>query len=123
MNGAGALAAFDSRTTNSTSPGHLGGLLQATTYLSGLSGGAWLVGSLFMNNFTGVPTLLSDNTSTVWEFGNSIFTGPATSGLQILSTVQYYDNIYDTVNEKAEAGFNTSITDYWSVHKRRWIFE
>ncbi|EXK25861.1 hypothetical protein FOMG_17515 [Fusarium oxysporum f. sp. melonis 26406] len=47
MNGAGAIAAFDNRTMGSTDEGHLGGILQATTYLSGLSGGSWLVGSLY----------------------------------------------------------------------------
>lgn len=113
MNGAGALAAFDSRTNNSTSSGHLGGLLQATTYLAGLSGGSWLVGSLFTNNFTTVPALLEDNTSTVWEFGNSIFTGPAKNGIQTLSTLEYFNHIYDAVKAKRDAGFNTSITDYW----------
>ncbi|EXL67312.1 phospholipase A2 [Fusarium oxysporum f. sp. conglutinans race 2 54008] len=35
INGAGAIAAFDNRTTGSTSKGQLGGILQATTYLSG----------------------------------------------------------------------------------------
>lgn len=115
MNGAGALAAFDSRTANSTASGHLGGILQSSTYLSGLSGGSWLVGSLFVNNFTTVPALLEDNTSTVWEFGNSIFQGPAKRGIQVLSSLDYYNHIYDTVNGKADAGFNTSITDYWLV--------
>jgi lysophospholipase len=100
MNGAGVLAAFDSRTDNSTSSGHLGGLLQASTYLAGLSGGAWLVGS-FVNNFTTVPALLDDNTSTVWEFGSSIFQGPAKNGIQTLSTAEYYSNISDTVQAKA----------------------
>ncbi len=118
MNGAGVLAAFDSRTDNSTSSGHLGGLLQASTYLAGLSGGAWLVGSLFVNNFTTVPALLDDNTSTVWEFGSSIFQGPAKNGIQTLSTAEYYSNISDTVQAKSNAGFNTSITDYWSVSCR-----
>lgn len=113
MNGAGAVAAFDDRTNNSTSSGHLGGLLQATTYLTGLSGGSWLVGSLFTNNFTTVPALLDDNTSTVWEFGDSIFTGPAEHGIQTLSKVEYFNHIYDQVKAKANAGFNTSITDYW----------
>lgn len=113
MTGAGALAAFDSRTTNSTSAGHLGGLLQSATYLAGLSGGAWLVGSLVTNNFTTVPDLLADNTSTVWEFGNSIFQGPDKHGIQALGQLEYYNNIYDTVNAKADAGYNTSITDYW----------
>lgn len=113
MNGGGGLAAFDSRTPNSTSSGHLGGLLQATTYLTGLSGGSWLVGSLFTNNFSSVPALLDDKTGTVWDFANSIFQGPATHGIQVLSTVEYFDHIYDTVNAKNKAGFNTSITDYW----------
>jgi lysophospholipase len=35
LNGAGVLEAFDSRTPNSKSTGHLGGLLQSATYLSG----------------------------------------------------------------------------------------
>jgi lysophospholipase len=45
MNRAGAIAAFDNRTMGSTDKGHLGGILQATTYLSGLSGvaGLWEV--------------------------------------------------------------------------------
>lgn len=39
LNGAGLLSAFDSRSDNATAAGHLGGLLQSATYLSGLSGG------------------------------------------------------------------------------------
>jgi lysophospholipase len=41
LNGAGLLSAFDSRSDNATAPGHLGGLLQSATYLSGLSGGRY----------------------------------------------------------------------------------
>ncbi|KAH7471144.1 hypothetical protein BFJ71_g15937 [Fusarium oxysporum] len=44
LNGTGAIAAFDNRTTSSTDKGHLGGILQAATYLSGLSGGSWVCG-------------------------------------------------------------------------------
>ncbi len=46
MNGAGFLAAADNRTSNATNRGQIGGLLQATTYVAGLSGGGWLVGSI-----------------------------------------------------------------------------
>ncbi len=49
LNGAGALQAFDNREANGTAPGHLGGLLQASTYVAGLSGGSWLVGSIFVS--------------------------------------------------------------------------
>ncbi|KAJ8603405.1 hypothetical protein MRB53_042172 [Persea americana] len=59
QNGAGGLAAFDNRTTNSTNAGQLGGLLQSATYLAGLSGGAWLVGSIYANNFTSVESSMS----------------------------------------------------------------
>lgn len=78
MNGAGAIAAFDNRTINSTSQGHLGGLLQASTYVSGLSGGSWLVGSLYVNNFTSVQDIINTNlniSGSLWEFSNSILQG------------------------------------------------
>jgi lysophospholipase len=113
QNGAGAMAAFDSRTENSTSPGHIGGLLQSATYVSGLSGGAWLTGSIFINNFTSVTGLRDDNTGSVWEFGNSILTGPKQDGIQLFNTAQYYQYIQDAVTGKEAAGFDTTLTDYW----------
>ena len=74
LNGAGVLEAFDSRTPNSTAAGQLGGLLQSTTYLSGLSGGSWLVGSLFTNNYTSISDILAhdtdaDGSGSLWQFG------------------------------------------------------
>lgn len=78
MNGAGALAAFDNRSTNATDTGHLGGLLQSATYLSGLSGGSWLVGSLYVQNFTSVESIVLSTSgflSTLWQFDDSIFDG------------------------------------------------
>ena len=113
LNGGGAMQAFDSREENSTAVGHLGGLLQSSTYFAGLSGGGWLVGSFYVNNFTTISGLLSANTSSVWEFENSIFEGPATSKLQIFDSAHYFDNIYNDVGDKHDAGYNTSVTDYW----------
>lgn len=110
MNGAGALKAFDSRTEDS---GQLGGLLQSATYLSGLSGGGWLVGSLYVNNWTSVSEIQADNSGSLWEFGNSIFQGPEESGIGFVNSVDYYTDILDIVGKKANAGFDTSITDYW----------
>lgn len=113
LNGAGALAAFDSRTPNSTSKGHLGGLLQAATYTSALSGGGWMLGSIFANNFTSVQNILDHKD--IWQFQNSLFTGPPTGGIQILSTADYFKNLADTVSDKADApgDFDTSLTDYY----------
>ena len=113
LNGGGAVQAFDSREINSTAAGHLGGLLQSATYLAGLSGGGWLVGSIFVNNFTTITALLDNNASSVWDFGNSIIEGPATGSIQVLDSAEYYTGIEHEVSAKGDAGFNTSVTDYW----------
>jgi lysophospholipase len=113
MNGAGAIKAFDSRTENSTADGQLGGLLQSATYLAGLSGGGWLVGSIYLNNFTTISSLQTTQDGAVWQFQNSIFEGPDEGGIQVLDSAGYYRDLYDDVNDKEDAGFETSITDYW----------
>ncbi|KFY12255.1 hypothetical protein V492_03996 [Pseudogymnoascus sp. VKM F-4246] len=114
MNGAGFLSAADNRIENSTAVGQISGLLQSSTYLSGLSGGGWLVGSIFANNFTTVVALRDGSAgSSVWEFGSSILQGPVENGISILNTADYYKNIVDEVENKQRAGFNASITDYY----------
>lgn len=42
----------------------------------------------------------------------NMITGPATGKIQLLSTAQYWDAIYNQVGGK-DPGFNVSITDYW----------
>ncbi|KAK7745553.1 Lysophospholipase 1 [Cytospora paraplurivora] len=114
LNGAGFVAAADDRTPGSTDEGGIGGLLQATTYLAGLSGAGWLVGSIYSNNFSTVVKLRDGSEdSAVWKFDRSIFVGPEQSGLSILNTVEYWDDVKDTVETKSDAGFDISITDYW----------
>ena len=84
MNGAGAIAAFDNRTANSVGEGQLGGILQAATYLSGLSGGSWLVGSLYVQNFTTVESIIFSTSgflSNLWQFSDSILKGSSASFL------------------------------------------
>jgi lysophospholipase len=113
LNGAGAIEAFDSRTPKSTTAGHLGGLLQSSTYLAGLSGGSWLVGSIFMNNFSTVTALRNNKPGSLWEFGNSILEGPDTGGIQVLDTVEYYTTLIHEIDGKSDAGFEITITDIW----------
>ena len=117
LNGAGALAGFDSRTRNSTSSGHIGGLLQSATYVSALSGGGWMLGSIYANNFTSVQNIQDQGSkSAIWQFQNDLFKGPPTEGIQILSTADYYHNLVDTVGDKVDSkagNFNSSITDYY----------
>ncbi|KAF1956910.1 hypothetical protein CC80DRAFT_412145 [Byssothecium circinans] len=117
LNGGGAFAAFDSRTPNSTVAGKLGGLLQSATYVAGLSGGGWLLGSIYANNFTSVQSIIDkNNNGDIWQLSNSIFVGPKTGGVQILSQVDYYKNLVETVasKERAVGTYNTSLTDYWA---------
>lgn len=81
--------------------------------MAGLSGGGWLTGSIFLNNFTTISKLLhNQNTSSVWEFENSLLKGPA-GGFQLLNTARYFDDVIDAVSSKGDAGFNISATDYW----------
>ena len=78
LNGAGALSAFDNRTTGAVGTGQLGGILQASTYVSGLSGGSWVVGSLYTLNFTTVESIIDSTSgflSTLWQFNETIFEG------------------------------------------------
>lgn len=113
LNGAGAVKAFDSRTPNSTAKGQVGGLLQSATYLTGLSGGGWLLGSIYMNNFTTISTLETNKEGSVWQFDNSIFEGPSNGGIQIFDSVKYYRELNDAVSAKSDAGYPTTITDFW----------
>ncbi|KAF3066842.1 Lysophospholipase 1 [Trichoderma lentiforme] len=106
LNGAGAIAAWDSRSPGSNDTGALGGLLQSATYLSGLSGGGWLVGSIYTNNFTTIQDAL--NSDTIWQTQNNILKGP-----EQYSLVGYYNEIFDDVDAKDDAGYDRSITDYW----------
>lgn len=110
MNGAGFLSAADSRNSQD---GAISGLLQSATYLAGLSGGGWLVGSIFANNFSTVPALQQGNKdNALWRFDRNIFLGPDKSGHGTLNTVDYWGDIVNQVQKKKE-GWPTSITDYW----------
>ncbi|ROT43641.1 hypothetical protein SODALDRAFT_269732 [Sodiomyces alkalinus F11] len=114
MNGAGFLTAADSRNRDLAEHATaVAGLLQSATYIAGLSGGGWLVGSVFANNFSTVPALQRGaEDSPLWRFDRSILRGPRESGIGILNTIDYWRTIHDQVSAKA-AGWDTSITDYW----------
>ncbi|KAK9481387.1 lysophospholipase catalytic domain-containing protein [Lipomyces japonicus] len=108
ISGAGFISAFDDRTPNATSDGNIGGLLQSATYIAGLSGGNWLVGSLAINGWPTIRELQGD--PNVWDLSASIFNP---GGWEIWETVEYFDTIVDEVAGKKDAGFNISLTDYW----------
>ncbi|GMM33242.1 lysophospholipase [Saccharomycopsis crataegensis] len=106
--GAGQLAALDNRTTNAFENG-LGGLLQAATYLAGLSGGNWLTGTISFNNFTSVEDIL--NNGSIWDLSHAIYNP---GGVNLFKTASVFDSMADDIEAKEDAGFNTSITDIWA---------
>lgn len=70
LNGAGAIAAFDDRSLNSTKSGQLGGLLQATSYIGGISGGSWIVMSIVLSDFTPILLLRKE-----WDLSEPLLEG------------------------------------------------
>lgn len=108
LSGAGQLAALDNRTVGAHAEG-LGGLLQAATYLVGLSGGNWLVGSLVMNNDTSVQDMI-DNKDGLWNLEHSIVNY---GGWNPVKAYEYYKQLWDDVLAKKDANYEVSLTDTW----------
>jgi len=106
--GAGQLLATDDRFEDANEHG-VGGLLQSATYITGLSGGNWLVGSLVMNNWLSVAEIVNGSSS-IWQLEDSILNP---SGIRIDKTIAYYYGLREAVLAKEEAGFDTTITDIW----------
>lgn len=113
LSGAGMIAAMDNRTDGANEHG-LGGLLQGSTYLAGLSGGNWLTGTLAWNNWTSVQDILNgfynDSDTQIWDLDHSIVTP---GGINIFKTGSRWDHISDAVQAKQDAGFNISLADVW----------
>ncbi|EMG49274.1 PLB3 Lysophospholipase 3 [Candida maltosa Xu316] len=107
LNGAGQLSALDNRTRGAWEHG-LGGLLESSTYLVGLSGGNWLVGTIAMNNYTSVQKILDDGK--LWDLSHS-FVNPG--GWNIKKTYDFYKGISDALDDKRNAGYDVSLTDTW----------
>ncbi|EGW34049.1 phospholipase B2 [Spathaspora passalidarum NRRL Y-27907] len=105
LTGAGELAALDSRTSSKDKT--LAGILQASSYITGLSGGSWLVGSIAANNYLSVDKILADGN--LWNLKSILNYYSST-----ISNVLMWAEIGKQVNDKSKAGFNTSITDPYS---------
>lgn len=108
LNGAGQILGLDDRYDEAKENG-LGGLLQSSSYLAGLSGGNWLVGSLVLNNWISVADIIEGDID-IWNLEDSIFNP---SGINLVKTVRYYNNIRTSIEAKQDAGFDTSLTDLW----------
>ncbi|CAB4255554.1 similar to Saccharomyces cerevisiae YOL011W PLB3 Phospholipase B (lysophospholipase) involved in phospholipid metabolism [Maudiozyma barnettii] len=113
LSGAGMIAAMDNRTVGANEHG-LGGLLQGSTYLAGLSGGNWMTGTLAWNNWTSVQDILNgfynDSDTQIWDLDHSVVTP---GGINVFKTGSRWDHISDAVQAKQDAGFNISLADVW----------
>ena len=115
--GAGVLNALDGRNASSNSAG-LGGLLQATTYLAGLSGGAWFVTSLAQANFPTIQELIfgyPDSTvaNDLWGGWNAEYDLLIPSS-DIITDIEYLIHIADELRGKYDAGYAVTLADYWA---------
>lgn len=110
LSGAGMISAFDNRTRGADEHG-LGGLLQGTTYLAGLSGGNWLTGTLAWNNWTSVQAIVDNTTrdNSIWDISHSIVDP---GGVNVFSSAERWEHIFEDVRQKHEH-YNASLTDLW----------
>lgn len=112
--GAGVLSALDAR--NSTAKGAgTGGLLQVSSYLSALSGGSWLTGSLYLNDFPMIRDLVLGNGGSLngWLLDLHLL-APNGSNPLTEENAAYYGIVADGANEKTKRGIDASITDVWA---------
>ncbi|KDQ57439.1 hypothetical protein JAAARDRAFT_58053 [Jaapia argillacea MUCL 33604] len=114
--GAGVLNAIDGRNSTSTQAG-TGGLLQAASYLAGLSGGSWLVGSLAQANFPTLPDLIfgtgtgsNDSFESGWLAQYDVLTPNNNTAEDSL----YVAELITEIQGKKAAGFPVTITDIWA---------
>ncbi|TFY63535.1 hypothetical protein EVJ58_g3197 [Rhodofomes roseus] len=111
--GAGALNALDGRNASAIEAG-TGGLLQAATYITGLSGGNWLVTSLAQADFPTLPELVfQPNDVSGWGGWNAEYSlaSPTSNTVQGLA----YDlGLITEIQGKLLAGYPVSIVDLWA---------
>ncbi|KAF8555546.1 hypothetical protein OG21DRAFT_854412 [Imleria badia] len=115
--GAGVLNALDGRNASSNSAG-LGGLLQAATYLVGLSGGSWLLTSLVHANLPtmrelifGYPNpIIADNS---WGGWNANYSVVAPSSDPITDT-EYVTDLVEELEGKYDDGYVVTFVDLWA---------
>lgn len=104
--GAGQLAALDNTTEGAAQHG-LGGLLESTTYLAGLSGGNWLVGTLVWNNWTSVEKIAND--PEIWNLTYPLNAMGGSSTTAFAALQQWVKSAL----QKKKAGFDISFIDIW----------
>jgi lysophospholipase len=110
--GAGVLNSLDGRNSSSVKKG-TGGLLQAASYISGLSGGSWLVTSLYEANFPNMQELIFGSEAkglSGWMTGFGII-APTNNSIQ---TQGFIAELVSEIRGKHDAGFPVTFGDVWA---------
>lgn len=117
--GGGIMNAFDGRNKTSVEAG-TGGLLQGASYMSGLSGGSWLITSMSQANFPQPHDLIFGTSSDNSKADSKTYGGfLASFGLadpngNPFTAAKYLLNLSKEIAGKNSAGFNVTVTDMWS---------
>ncbi|THH04642.1 hypothetical protein EW146_g10126 [Bondarzewia mesenterica] len=112
--GAGVFSGLDARNESAKAAG-TGGLLQVASYWSGLSGGSWLTGGLYMNSWPTVKDMVFGNGGD--EPGWMLDLGLATpDGANVFDdkNQEWYGSLVWSIIAKASQGIDTSLTDPWA---------
>lgn len=110
FNGAGEIMALDSRTTGNST---LKGLLDASTYISGISGGSIMVNTLVFNNWTSVEDIVYSNETSIWN----------TTAPPVSTEISFWLNLISQVEPKKEAGYEITLADLYGRILSKYMFE
>ncbi|KZT22215.1 phospholipase B [Neolentinus lepideus HHB14362 ss-1] len=112
--GAGVLSGLDARNESAMAAG-TGGLLQVASYLSGLSGGSWITGSLYLNNWPTIKDMVFGNGGNLsgWLLDLNL-AAPAGVDLFNEDNQYFFGSLLWSIEAKAMKGLDTSITDPWA---------
>ncbi|TEB37562.1 phospholipase B [Coprinellus micaceus] len=111
--GGACLEALDARNDSAKGAG-TGGLLQVSSYMTGLSGGSWVTGSLFFNGWPTLEKLVFGSDGLHGWMLDIPFVTP--DGINLFSDENqwFFGSILWSVMAKAQAGIDTSMVDPWS---------
>lgn len=98
--GMSVLQGLDGRNETAKQRG-VGGVMQLADYVAGLSGGSWATAAMAMNNWQ-----TPQNTTQFMDLGNNLVM-PSDGKLS------FYTDLFNDVDDKKDADFPVSITDYW----------
>ncbi|KAL5528334.1 hypothetical protein ACEPAF_7470 [Sanghuangporus sanghuang] len=112
--GAGVLLGYDARDELAKKSG-TGGFLQVASYITGLSGGSWVTGSMFFNDWPKIPDLVFGNGGNLsgWILDLNL-AAPYGTDLFDKDNQYFFGSILWSVVAKANKSLDTSLTDPWS---------